>query len=166
MTAKKTLLDQMVALLVQEWGADAVQSALLKIAKHSGKSPLMELKGSKRLAATKPTAMSIIEHSPIPSEKREVMERIAMKYDEKEFLPSVADVREFIILTGRRPSAMRDRIDAFKALVRILDTMPLEHLEKVSKALAASSPTSLGPISDAISAAGRILPRRGTDRGE
>jgi hypothetical protein len=43
--------------------------------------------------------------------------QLAVRYDSKQFLPSVADVRELLIMLGERPAGLKDRNDAFRILL-------------------------------------------------
>jgi hypothetical protein len=76
------------------------------------------------------------------------------------FLPSVADVREFLIMMGTRPIGMKDRTQAFRVLLESLTQLPIARLQQLAQTSLHSGPSELGPISDAITIAGERLPRQ------
>jgi hypothetical protein len=86
--------------------------------------------------------------------------QLAERYDQKQFLPSVADVREFLIMMGERPVGMKDRQEAFRVLLQSLMRLPVERLQQFVRTALHSGPSELGPLSDAIAAAGERLPRQ------
>lgn len=81
-------------------------------------------------------------------------------YDAKQFLPSVADVREFLIMRGERPPDMKDRKDAFRVLLRTLRALSMTDLRGLASSALHKGPSEAGPISDAIAAAGERLHRQ------
>jgi hypothetical protein len=86
--------------------------------------------------------------------------QLATRYDNKQFLPSVADVREFLIMIGERPTGMKDRQEAFRVLVRTLAQLPIDRLRQLTRTALHAGPAQLGPLSDAIAVAGGRLPRQ------
>jgi hypothetical protein len=99
-------------------------------------------------------------------EKRDALLELAERYDRKQFLPSVADVREFLIMMGERPVGMKDRKEAFRVLSRSLIQLPLEDLQQLTRTGLHSGPSQLGPLSDAISAAGERMTRQRQASGD
>src|SRR5206468_2862492 len=89
----------------------------------------------------------------------ELLLQLAVRYDNKQFLPTVPDVREFLLMIGVEPEYMKDRKDAFRVLLRSLTALSLERLQQISNASRHSGPSQLGPLSDAIAAVGDRLPR-------
>ena len=86
--------------------------------------------------------------------------QLAERYDRKRFLPSVADVREFLIMMGERPIGMKNRKEAFRVLLQSLIRLPDDRLQQLVGTALHSGPSELGPLSDAIAAAGERLPRQ------
>jgi hypothetical protein len=101
-----------------------------------------------------------VEQAGLEGERKEALLRIADRYDRKRFLPSVADVREFLAMMDEGPIGMKDRKDAFRALLRSLMRLPVERLQQLALTAQHSGPSELGPLSDAIGAAGERLQRR------
>jgi hypothetical protein len=158
-----TLLDRLLQTLVDEWGREKVAAALARTVVSSS-DPSAERQPNPRQRpagrAAKPSATAQIERASFEGEQKDALLQLAARYDGKQFLPSVADVREFLIMMGERPIDMKDRKEAFRILLRNLRQLPVERLQQIASTSLHSGPSELGPISDAIAAAGERLPRR------
>lgn len=163
MTKRKTLLNKLLQTLVDEWGHEEVAAALASTTVSSN-TPLPQHavgpKPRRREKAAKLTAIEQIEQAALEGEQKTALLQLAERYDRKLFLPSVVDVREFLIMMGERPIGMKDRKEAFRILLRSLVQLPLEHLQQLVRSALHSGPSELGPLSDAIAAAGERLPRQ------
>jgi hypothetical protein len=163
MKSRKALLNELLKTLVDEWGHEEVAAALADTAISSGDSMNRRAsslqphssRGKRRLSAT-----AQIERAAVEGERKEVLLQLAERYDRKQFLPSVADVREFLIMMGARPIGMKGRMDAFRVLLQSLIRLPDERLRQFVHTAQHSGPSELGPLSDAIAAAGERLPRQ------
>ena len=89
--------------------------------------------------------------------------QIARRYEQKQFLPSVAAVTEFLTMMGADPGHLKDRIQAFRVLLKVLLQLSTERLTQLTNSSLHAGPSQLGPISEAIAAAGEHLPRRSQD---
>src|SRR5258708_7563444 len=117
MKSRKALLIKLLQTLVDEWGYDEVASAIAGTAASSndpGRAKTSQLRKKK----AKPNATEQIERATLRGEQGEALLQLAARYDQKLFLPSVADVREFLIMMGVRPVTMKDRSEAFRILLR------------------------------------------------
>lgn len=162
MKDQRPLLRKILRALVDEWGYEEVSKALGG-AKHSSPDSTIEAaKKNNHHRATERARLSAtaqIERAELEGEKRQALSRLAERYDQKRFLPTVADVREFLTMMDQRPAPMKDRQEAFRTLLRALMCLPLERLKQLVHTEQYSGPAELGPLSDAIAAAGRQLPR-------
>jgi hypothetical protein len=163
MKARKTLLNRLLQTLVDEWGRERVADALVGIrASSNGPSaegpPTAKFRPSGK--ASRPSATEQIERSAFEGARKDALLQLAVRYDNKQFLPSVADVREFLIMMGERPNDMKDRKGAFRILLRNLTQLPVERLQELASTALHSGPSQLGPLSDAIAAAAERLPRQ------
>lgn len=152
------LLNDLVVSLVDAYGADAVREALAKAEKNdiglelklpiskSNRSHTRELPLERRGRAPRPSAVDLIHKYPVSSPKRQYVALIAERFDRKQFLPSAADAREFLILSGAKPGNIKDRSDAFRQVLSVLVRLPTERLENIAH----SGPSQLSTISDAI----------------
>jgi hypothetical protein len=162
MKNRKTLLNDLLKTLVDEWGHEEVAAALADTI--SSSQPLTRAatgsnlgsSGAKRLLS----ATAQIERAALEGERRDLFLQLAERYDRKRFLPSVADVREFLIMMGERPIGMKNRKEAFRVLLQSLIRLPDDRLQQLVGTALHSGPSELGPLSDAIAAAGERLPRQ------
>jgi hypothetical protein len=163
MKRRRALLIKLLQALVDEWGCDEV-AATLASTTVSSRNPLSgAVYGPKprppnikaRLSATEQ-----IERAALEGERKEVLLQLAERYDRKMFLPRVADVREFLIMMGEKPTGMKDRTQAFQVVLGSLMQLPVVRLQQLVQTALHSGPSELGPLSDAIAAAGERLPRQ------
>lgn len=159
MVQRNKLLYRLLESLIEEWGQEEVLSALelLTVGQTSERSKLPATGGRRQVVVRvhrKPNAVEQVERLQSEGRRREVLLEIAKYFDLKQFLPSVADVREFLILAGERPSSIKDRTEGFRTLLNMLKNMSFERLQDVSFAAKHAGPSQLGLISDAIAAAG------------
>jgi hypothetical protein len=163
MKTRRTLLDKLMRTLVDEWGREEVAAALADTNISSGDSRGRRAGGSKLHPAGERLRLSAtdqIERTALEGRQKEALLQLAERYDRKQFLPSVADVREFLIMIGERPIGMKDRQEAFRILLQSLLRLPEERLQQLARTALHSGPSELGPLSDAIAAAGERLPRQ------
>jgi hypothetical protein len=123
MTGSRILLRNLLDALVKEWGAQEVSKALSDL-------PNIESLGQKNRRETLPkkllSAVDQVERADIAENQKAVLRDIAQRFDHRQFLPSIADVREFLIMTSHRPGAMKNRSDAFRYLLKVLMGLPNE----------------------------------------
>lgn len=167
MKTNKTVLIKILGTMVDEWGFEEVTKGLHKVAVEHG----ISISGSdiqfkvrsarKHIKATAVQQISKeLSQSEVAPEKKKLLTGLAERFDRKEFLPSVSDVREFLIMRGQRPVGMKDRSEAFRILLRFLKELPLSVLNEIVSADSHSGPSRLGPLSEAIAAAGGRLQRQ------
>ena len=166
MTGRKALLNGLLSTLVREWGFREVQAALAQlpdteIRTNTGEFANVGLGGTPRpRKKAKLLASEQVARAQLPAAQDAALRELAMHFDRKQFLPSVADVREFLVMMGERPGAMKGRSEAFRLLLEALSNLSPERLERLANSALHSGPSQLGPLSDAISAAAASLPRR------
>lgn len=167
MRSRKVLLQKLIDTLVDEWGPEEVQDAVTRASSSRAPRQPALTKGQRVSPNPTPrsTAAELVEKASIQDSKREPILVLANKFDNKEFLPRISDVREFIILTGQRPRAIKDRVDAFPVLLKLLNQLPIEQLQRIARVPSHSGPTQLGPISDAIALVATQMPRRSETAG-
>lgn len=163
MKTRESLLNRLLRALVDEWGPEAVAAALANAATSSnnpsvGDPPGPKVRHSRKEARLSATAQ--IDRAAIEGEQKDALLQLAVRYDSKQFLPSVADVREFLIMMGEKPAGMKDREEAFRVLLRSLTHLPVERLQQLASTALHSGPSRLGPISDAITGVGDSLARQ------
>src|SRR5664279_2898006 len=114
MKSRKTLLNTLLQLLVDEWGYEQVAAGLASAHRSINRAPDAQSTPSKvREKRVKPGAIEQVQGTVLEREQKELLLQLAARYEQKLFLPSVADVREFLIMMGERPVDMKDRKEAF-----------------------------------------------------
>lgn len=112
--------------------------------------------GAKPMAEKrKATAVERVEKMGLPTVKKSMMLKLAKSYQEKTFLPTVSDVRNFYRFYGVEESAPRSRMNAIPRLFDFVATMSSEDILEIIKNKAFSGPSKLEPIADAIRRGGR-----------
>jgi hypothetical protein len=162
MKSRRALLNELLQTLVDEWGHEEVATALAATAPSLGHSASRRGSGSSLRPSgekARVSATDLIRRTTPEGEQKETLLQLAERYDRKQFLPSVADVREFLIMMGERPAGMKDRHEAFRVLLKSLTRLPVERLRQFARTALHSGPAELGPLSDAIAAASERLPR-------
>ena len=72
-------------------------------------------------ARSKPSAIDYVGRMPLPPDKAQAMERAAQCFEDKSFLPGVADIREFcasIALTWASPFPERARFPGYSRFLQ------------------------------------------------
>lgn len=165
MTSRNALLNRLLRTLVQEWGHREVEAALRRLSEEEGRAdahrPTTDGPEASRRTrtATKLPASEQVARAHLPKPQEAAMLELAIRFDQRQFLPSLSDVREFLVMMGERPGAMKDRSEAFRRLLKALSALPPERLERLANSALHSGPSQLGPLSDAIAAAAASLPR-------
>lgn len=165
MVNRERLLYRLLRPLVQEWGYKEVEAALSHlnddtvrvgtVRLHEERNQDIERRQSKRLLAVEQVA-----RAHLPRDQEESLQELATRFDQKQFLPSVSDAKEFLMMMGEKPGAIKDRSDAFRRLLDALLPLTPERLRQLAKNSALhSGPSKLGPLSDAISSAAQSLSR-------
>lgn len=111
---------------------------------------------------SKLSAVGYVASMTLPPGKAEVMKRAAECFQEKTFLPTIADVREFCRIYGVTLGKTASRINAVPRVFTYLAAMDTERIARILDEGTFSGPTRLAPIADAIrghsSRRGRIDP--------
>jgi hypothetical protein len=145
--------------MIREWGREAVLHALDGLVegapgRESETPGSFSRSDQKHRRSKKPSAVQLVGKTNQPDVRREFLMVIASKYDEKRFLPTLGDVREFLAMTGGRRRSIKDRSEGFRLLLDSTKELPLEQLEHLAASSVFSGPSQLGPLSDAIAASG------------
>jgi hypothetical protein len=162
MTNRRALLNNLLRTLVAEWGYNEVHGALMRLSHNSTTTDVPDHQndeGAKkpraRLLASEQVARAHITDAQVAA----TLQKLATRFDHKQFLPSVSDIREFLVMMGKRPGTIKDRSAGFRLLLIALSGLPADSLERLANSASYSGPSHLGPLSDAISDAASSLPR-------
>jgi hypothetical protein len=149
------VLSNLLRAIVDEWGFDQAEAALSRLRRDGvGSIAHLDSNQSSRTHKAKPNPIELIEKGDFEDAKREVLLKIADRFEKKDFLPSTADVREFVFHLGERPNGLKDRKDGFRVLLKSLSRLSTERLRQIEHDAQYSGPSQLGPLSDAIANAG------------
>ena len=165
MRNRKALLNNLLRALVQEWGQREVEVALAHLSDTADSTDAHQLlRGETRADHGTRRRINLpaseqVARAQLPGAQEAALRELAERFDRKQFLPSVSDVREFLIMMGETPGVMKNRSEAFRRLLKVLSSLPPDRLERLASSGLHSGPSQLGPLSDAISAAAASLPR-------
>ena len=101
-------------------------------------------------ARRKPYAIDYVGRMLLPSDKARVMKRAAQYFEDKAFLPSIADIREFCRVYSVDLGKSVSRTSAIPRIFTFLAAMDTDQVSKILDEGAFSGPARLGPIADAI----------------
>ena len=91
----------------------------------------------------------------LPDDHRRLLVEAAEKFEQKSFLPTVGDVRNFCEIHGVTGPSSGSRADTVPRVFKLLGTMNTDDLRRMLDSGMFSGPARLGPIADAIRDAGR-----------
>jgi hypothetical protein len=169
MSRDRERLRKLLSVVVEEWGYAEVRNALAEVLKDrrgkrygtvAGKPSSGNLfaqatqKGSK-----KPTAVQQVMRSAVAEQERERLMPIAAKFDRKEFLPRVGDIKHFLAMVGEPTEAIKNREEGFRRILRKLMQLSPDRLDRILSTASYSGPSELRPLSEAIKSAGATLRR-------
>ena len=162
------LLRSLLVVLVDEWGYVAVRERLDEIGAlqdpQLGASRSRGLSGeaARGRAKEKPTASAIAEKVSLPHGQKQLILQLAAKYDNREFLPTLGDIRYFFEVHGEIGQPGKQRSESFRKVLRLLCALPESGLRQMIDSDAHSGPSRLAPLSDAMRGVGE---KRSPDRG-
>lgn len=151
------ILDDLLRVLVRRWGYHYVFSRLgaLKGSDTSpGESGAGSDNGSKRRRLT---PSDYIERIDVSSPKKNVLLQLARKFENREFLPTLGHIKDFLGTRNVHMDSLRGRSDAFVKIAEILVGLPEDNLQTMLNDENYSGPSRLGPLSDAIKARGAAI---------
>ena len=171
MIGEKELNDTLHA-MVLEHGLENVERALGRIRKstvagrgRSNRSPTRSKQKRKSDAKkigrkTKITALGYISKLDVDVDIGVPLEGAARQYDNKSFLPTFGDIRNFCAIHGIEVPASPSRVAAIPRIFRYLSLLDPGEMRSMLQSNSFSGPTRLAPIADAIR---RSSEKRATD---
>ena len=157
MNRNQTLLDLELRLLIARYGKAKVAEALSGI----GSTELNAIKagiedyenGAKRSKAHRRIEKSIEEMvrevNPVNPDIAQLLEKLARAYENKEFLPELRKVRQFLEYRDIPTSKIRSRRDALPIVLRVLAPCSIDELRELDEERR-DSRSDLGIITDQI----------------
>jgi hypothetical protein len=102
-------------------------------------------------------AVTLVNGLKVPSERRALLQALAVRYDEGSAFPTLGDARAFLLSHHRGAKDIKSRSQAFKLMLPLLAQMSEKGLEKVISRSHHSGPADLDAISKAIRGAGEDM---------
>jgi hypothetical protein len=163
----EALLRSLLGALVDEWGYDHIVETLVAIRNPSEDQPLgrglgRRLGKKSRSGITsdetplrvKMSAMDRVKKTGVSGNRGTTLNSLAMLFDNREFLPALADIRYFLEMRGATLGRIDQRTDAFRVVLPALLEMSDDDLQKLVDGQLHRGPNRLAPLSDAIKASG------------
>jgi hypothetical protein len=152
--SRGSVLRSLVAVIVDEWGMDAVRGELERLSAqaftYERESDVTASVGTGRRIKDKPSASALAAKVSLPPTQKQLVQDLAAKFDNKHFLPSAGDIKYFFEVHGEAPPPVKQRREAFRRVLRLLSSLPESSLRKIITDGSHSGPSSLAPLSDAI----------------
>jgi hypothetical protein len=156
-SSENQLLDELLKTLLHRWGGAVVRRHLDVLEGKQGtraKSRQIEnrSKGVRRL-----TAYEYVEkRAQAFPERREALLELASRFDKKRFLPTVADVRNFLNTKEPDRKMIERREAAIAKIFQVLQSLSTEQLQGILRDENYAGPSRLGPLSEAIRESGAM----------
>lgn len=160
MSASSRTIDDVFNELLARYGRSELQRRLELLLDNAGPAP----SASRRKRAPKSvpgkrrskrkSAAEYVEAMDVPEARKGVMRGIAKRFDEKRFLPTIADVRYFAQVHGVDAATFRSRDTTIPRLFSLLSSMDEDRLRWIERSGMFSGPADLDSLSDAIKEAG------------
>ena len=164
-------LDEDLGKLVRRYGYERVSKRLMGLKQRPDRTEVVknreECNKATQISASRtpkksppkkrPGAVAVVNRIEVTdSAKREVLIEMAEKFDRKEFLPHVSDVRFLLDSLGKKRDNIKSRTQVIARIFKTLAEEPVKNLREINNHQAFSGrPSSLQPIAEAIARAGR-----------
>ena len=149
MPRQSNLSDELEA-LVRRYGLSSVLHSLADLQAAPKRSISSPTAGRRRSSGSRASAVDYVRKMTLPREKAEVMACAARRFEDKEFLPSIADIRDFCCAHGVELGQSVSRASSIPRVFTFLAEMDTARVSKVLENGEFSGPTTLSPIADAI----------------
>ncbi len=143
-------LDRTLQGLVRRHGISSVLHSLADI-QAAPERPSNSLSRKRRYNATsKSSAVDYVYKMTLPQDKSVVMTRAAQRFEDGEFLPNIASIREFCRIYNIEMGKTASRASSIPRVFTFLAAMDSAEITKLLDESVFSGPTRLAPIADAI----------------
>lgn len=155
-----SVLSKILELLINEYGSEQVLRELARLQSSKSSEP-HESKEKSRKPGKRKTASDIVNALAIKdSNRRSLITRMAEQFDQKTFLPTIGVVKSFLDSRGYNDKFPKNRQDAAKTIIDVLNTATTADLEFLLDNKQFSGPSKLQSLSNAISRTGAVLRNR------
>ena len=154
-------LETALRSLVRRYGIEQVDRFLheIRLSEHQCEDGSSHAKKRKSRTATKKrhavSAPEFVAKMDQHSDKTPVLAELAKRFQEKSFLPTFGDIRNFCQVYGIEEPASSSRLSAIPRVFKFMATMDNEEIQEILDGGMFSGPSRLGPVADAIRENGR-----------
>ena len=113
----------------------------------------------------RPTATEYVARMVISSDRRAAALALAGRFEDKSFLPTCADIRNFCRIYGIEEPASKARMGAIPRIFKFVAAMEAADIQRLLDEDTFSGPARLGPLAEAIRRNGRAARQRDADGG-
>ena len=135
--------------LVRRHGISSVLRSLADIQTTPNEHSSLSRKHTHK-AGGKLSAVDYVDKMTLPQEKADAMRRASQCFEDREFLPNIADIREFCRIHNVELGKSVSRQSSIPRVFTFLAAMDSAEITKLLDVGAFSGPTRLAPIADAI----------------
>lgn len=158
---EERVLTETLRTIVLQHGIERVEQELLKIRnssdsrEHRIDHSVAHSKSRRKLDTNqrrkvKITASAFVSKLEVSTEARSLLEELATRYENKEFLPTVGEIRNFCTIHGIDVSTSISRVAAVPRIFKYLSRLDSQEIQSMLRTNSYSGPTQLGPIAEAI----------------
>ena len=160
----KAKLKDTLRLMVHQYGFEQVDRSLreirladrqLKNSTQSSVLPDNEAMTKPQKKRAKVNAPEYVAKMELSSEKKPITVELANRFENKAFLPTFGDIRNFCQIYGIDEPASKSRASAIPRVFKFIATMETDEIQRILDDGMFSGPSQLGPIADAIRRNGR-----------
>ena len=157
-------LKDTLRVIVSQYGFEQVDRSLreIRFADRQPKSSKQNKVLSDNEAVTKPqkkrtkvNAPEYVAKMELSAEKEPIAVELANRFEDKAFLPTFGDIRNFCQIYGIDEPASKSRASAIPRVFKFIATMETDEIQTILDDGMFSGPSRLRPISDAIRRNGR-----------
>ena len=141
-------LTERLRTLVSNHGISAVLHSLAEIESSTSLEP--QQRKSRSVPKKSLSAAECVNRMYLAPSKTNVIRRAADMFDQKHFLPVLADVKEFARVHGFELPKSVSRASSIQRVFAYIASMDTDAIERILDEGAFSGPSRLGPIADAI----------------
>ena len=155
------MLEELLRAIVRHYGFARVHLTLQTLKRgedeRTGEVPRKPSSGHQRSSTrarsgSKPkvTAPLYVERLDVQPDVRELLTQLAQMFEDKSFLATMADAREFCTAYGIDITSTPSRAASMPRIFRVLSSFSITDLEQIVHSTTYSGPSHLAPIADAI----------------
>lgn len=155
----RSTLEVKLRSIVRQYGFNQVDQSLQEIgssdhrpkrSERGGTLPDSNVSTKPRKKRAKLSASEYVANMELPYEKASAITELAKRFEDKTFLPTCSDVREFWYIYGIDKPVSRSRADTVPRVFKFIAEMKADDIQNMLDSGMFSGPSRLGPIADAI----------------